>query len=73
MMNPMNRSQATQETIPELDTFSWEGTEAPPPDSDWFALRKGRIEQHRLDSLADTDARASVVGTVGADLMLLQL
>ncbi len=73
MMNHTNRSQSTQETIPELDTFSWEGTEAPPPDSDWFALRKRRIDEHFQDSLADSDARTSVVGTVGADVMLLQL
>ncbi len=73
MMNHMNRSQSTQDTIPELDTMSMEGEETSASEPDWFALRKQRIEQHRQDSLADSDARTSVVGTVGADLMLLQL
>ncbi len=73
MMNPMNRSQTTQETIPELDTMSMEGEETSPSEPDSFALRKRRIEQHFQDSLADSDARTSVVGTVGADVMLLQL
>jgi hypothetical protein len=66
--------QATRETIPDLDVNdSAAGNGTNTESASKFELRKQRIDEHFRESLGHADTRISIVGTVGNDLLMLQL